>query len=87
MSATDPGWSSWAARTFKTPAATSATITPESPSHGAIVTSTTPVVRWDNANQRVFYYEFQLSRDMQFKTDPATASAMVYSSLLGLAPF
>lgn len=75
-------WSPWAERHFRTPAVSSTTITPLTPSQGDVVSTLTPIVQWDNTRGDVFYYEMQLSKDPALNTDPATATAMVYSSLL-----
>ncbi|MEK7217234.1 MAG: endo-1,4-beta-xylanase [Chloroflexota bacterium] len=78
----DASWSSWAERTFRTPAVSSATISsvvsPPPQSSSAIFT---PTLQWANSRTDVFYYEVQLSRDRTFTTDPATATAMVYGEL------
>lgn len=41
----------------------------------------TPTLQWDVSRSDLFYYEFQLSKDVTFNTDPATATAMIYTSL------
>lgn len=78
----DPSWSAWAQRTFRTPAVNSASIRVASPSLDAYVSTLTPVLQWSNTRSDVFYYEVQLSKDASFNTNPATATAMVYSALI-----
>ena len=82
LPASDPGWSAWSGRTIKTPAPSSATISLVSPAQGTVIATRTPTVRWANSDKRIFYYELQVSSDLQFNTDPSSATAMVYSSLL-----
>ncbi|MCX6020457.1 MAG: CSLREA domain-containing protein [Chloroflexi bacterium] len=83
MSEADAGWSVWsAARTFRTGPASSATIGAVGPANGAAAESVTPVLRWANSNDRIFYYEVQVSQDAEFKTDPATATAAVLWELV-----
>lgn len=61
---------------------TSTGITPLTPANGNTVTSKTPGLMFTNTNNSVFYYQVQLSKDASFNEDPATATAMVYSSLI-----
>lgn len=77
----DPSWSSWAQRTFRTPAVSSATISVVSPPNNGSAVTITPTLQWANSRSDVFYYEVQLTKDRSFNTDPATATAMVYGEL------
>ena len=77
----DPSWSPWVARTFRTPAVTSAAITLVSPANSGVVSTFTPTLQWVSSRTDIFYYEVQLSKDLGFNTDPATATAMVYGEL------
>ena len=80
LSENDTGWSAWApARTFRTPAPTSAGITPVSPAPGAIARS--PVsVQWSNSATEIFYYELQVSPDPDFGEKGPVAS--VFTNLV-----
>lgn len=78
----DPNWSPWAERKFRTPKVIGDGITKVAPRAGWAITSATPVLQWANGRTDVFYYELQLSKDPQFNTDPATATAMVYGALV-----
>ncbi len=82
MSESTPGWSIWQGRTFRTATATSATVLPQTPSNGAAVSTLTPQLRWANANDQIFYYEVQLSKDPNFEADPNRAVAAVYWELV-----
>lgn len=78
-----PQWGSWSPTfTFRTRTASSATISAASPSNGGTASSLTPNIRWGNTDNGVFYYEFMLSKDQTFNTNPATATSMVYSLLI-----
>ncbi len=77
----DSRWSNWASGTFITAAPSSNTISPVSPALGTTVSSLTPTVAWQDANDKMFYYEVQVSKDPTFNTDPGTATAMVYWEL------
>jgi hypothetical protein len=77
-----PSWGPWEARTFRTPAASSGTITPVQPPDGAQVDTRTPALTWADQNAAIFYYEVQLSADPSFETGPAQASAAVYWNLV-----
>ena len=59
-------WSAWAASSFKTPLASSSTITRVAPPFFGEVRTLTPTLTWANSNAAVFYYEVQLSRDYEF---------------------
>ena len=59
-------WSAWAVSSFKTPPASSSTITPVSPPAFEEVSTLTPTLTWANSNAAVFYYEVQVSRDYAF---------------------
>ncbi len=83
ISPDDPSWSFWSAtRTFTTPKPDASTIQLVSPSTWAMVTSTTPTLRWSDTNTQVFYYEIQLSSDPNFRTDRSEAVAPVYWNLV-----
>ncbi len=79
---TDPSWSPWAERTFRTPKVNSTTLTALTPAAGDVVTTLGPAIQWDDSRPDLFYYEFQLSKDRDFGENPATATEMVYSALL-----
>ncbi len=78
LQTSDIGWSSFAVGTFRTPEPDSGAITPVSPLPDGKVDTLTPKITWDNTQDWVFYYEFQLSKDKSFKSDPATATAPIY---------
>ena len=59
-------WSAWAVSSFKTPPASSSTITPVAPPAFAEVGTLTPTLTWANSNAAVFYYEVQVSKDYAF---------------------
>ncbi len=63
---TEDDWSAWAVSSFKTPPASSSTITPVAPPAFAEVSTLTPTLTWANSNTAVFYYEVQVSRDYEF---------------------
>ncbi len=63
---TEADWSAWAVSSFKTPPASSSTITRVAPPYFGEVSTLTPTLTWANANPAVFYYEVQLSRDYEF---------------------
>jgi membrane peptidoglycan carboxypeptidase len=78
----DPSWGVWSeARTFKTPAPSSATITAVSPPDGGSASGREVTVQWANSARNIFYYETQVSGDQTFNTDPATATSFVYHLL------
>ncbi|MSQ27286.1 MAG: hypothetical protein EXR51_03985 [Dehalococcoidia bacterium] len=62
----DKDCSAWAVRTFRTPKATSATISRVVPDGGSTVATLTPALTWANSNPYVFYYEVQVSKDPAF---------------------
>lgn len=78
----DPSWSPWTGSGFRTPAVDSATVTLVAPAPGTTEVVLNPTLRWSNTRSDVFYYEVQLSKDATFNTNPATATAMVYSALI-----
>ena len=79
----DASWGAWSSdRKFTTPPATAASITPIEPPTGATTPGLTPMLQWTDGNGFIFYYELQLSKDQQFRTDPATATAAVYMNLV-----
>ena len=59
-------WSAWAVSSFKTPPASSSTITRVAPPFFGEVRTLTPTLTWANSNTAVFYYEVQLSKDYEF---------------------
>ena len=63
---TEADWSAWAASSFKTPPASSSTITRVAPPLYGEVSTLTPTLTWANSNPAVFYYEVQVSRDFEF---------------------
>ena len=63
---TEDDWSAWAVSSFKTPPASSSTITPVAPPAFGQVSTLTPTLTWANSNTAVFYYEVQVSRDYEF---------------------
>ncbi len=63
---TEDDWSAWAVSSFKTPPASSSTITPVSPPAFGEVSTLTPTLTWANSNTAVFYYEVQVSKDYEF---------------------
>jgi hypothetical protein len=74
--AQDQLWTAWAERKFKTPAVTSATISPVSPVSSGLVSGRTPTLQWSNSRSDVFYYEVQVSKDAAFGPN-----AFLYSEL------
>ena len=63
---TEADWSAWAVSSFKTPPASSSTITPVAPPVFGEVSTLTPTLTWANSNTAVFYYEVQVSKDYAF---------------------
>ncbi len=63
---TEADWSAWAASSFRTPPASSSTITRVAPALFGEVSTLTPTLTWANSNPVVFYYEVQVSRDFEF---------------------
>ena len=63
---TEADWSAWAVSSFKTPPASSSTITPVAPPAFGEVSTLTPTLTWANSNTAVFYYEVQVSKDYEF---------------------
>ncbi len=63
---TEDDWSAWAASSFKTPPASSSTITRVAPPLYGEVRTLTPTLTWANSDPAVFYYEVQLSKDFEF---------------------
>ena len=63
---TEADWSAWAASSFKTPPASSSTITRVAPPLYGEVSTLTPTLTWANSDPAVFYYEVQVSRDFEF---------------------
>lgn len=79
---TDPSWGPWAERKFRTPNITADVLRAQAPVRGGFVTTMTPPITWASSRPDIFYYEFQLSKDQTFTTDPTRAVAMVYEALL-----
>lgn len=77
-----PSWRGWSQATFRTPKASSATLSPVQPAQDVTVPTWVPILQWANSPDDVFYYEMQLSKDSNFNTDPATATASVYGALI-----
>lgn len=75
-------WSAWTAGTFKTPKAPAVALAAVEPAPGVTVNTLTPAIRWSSSSTDVFYYQFQLSKDRTFNTDPSTATSMVYGALI-----
>ena len=63
---TEADWSAWAVSSFKTPPASSSTITRVAPPFFGEVRTLTPTLTWANSNPAVFYYEVQVSKDYEF---------------------
>ncbi len=63
---TEADWSAWAASSFKTPPASSSTISRVAPPLYGEVRTLTPTLTWANSDPAVFYYEVQLSKDFEF---------------------
>ena len=77
----DSGWSNWTSSTFRTASPWSGGISALTPAHGQIVDSLTPTLVWNDSNNKLFYYEVQISKDPSFNNDPKTATAPVYWEL------
>jgi hypothetical protein len=79
----DVRWGDWStSMMFKTPAASSSSISLSSVGSANVSTSSTPTLLWTDQNSNNFYYEVQLSRDSRFNTDRASATEMVYWNLV-----
>jgi hypothetical protein len=75
-------WGPWSpVLSFKTPLTSATSVQPVEPFSGATVTET-PTLRWRSLDPALFYFEFQLSADETFNTNPATATAAVYWNLI-----
>lgn len=82
IDAQDTAWGPWSpAVSFRTPVVSSDDAYPAQPYNGAD-TSDTPTLQWRSLDPNVFYFEFQLSADPKFNTDPGTATAAVYWNLI-----
>ncbi len=78
-----PLWGAWSpASTFKTRSPSGKTISVVQPSDQVMITTLMPILQWSDNDKAMFYYELQLSKDPSFNTNPATATAMVYTPLL-----
>ena len=82
VGAGDPSWSPWGQRTFRSAKVDGRLIVAKTPAEGVLLDSLTPSLVWEDPTPGVFYYEVRLSKDPTFNTNPATATAMVYSALL-----
>ncbi len=79
----DSAWGPWSvSATFRTPAPDPARIVLVAPAANATVANRTPTLTWSSGDPALFYYEVQLSRDAQFVTDSAKATASVYQNLV-----
>ena len=58
---TEADWSAWATSSFRTPPASSSTISRVAPEMFGPVTTRTPTLTWTNSDPSVFYYEVQVS--------------------------
>ena len=63
---TENDWSAWSLRSFMTPTKLSSTISLASPQVGNSVNTRTPALVWANADNEVFYYEVQVSKDPEY---------------------
>ncbi len=77
----DSRWGSWATGAFKTAPPSSNNISPISPTPGITVNSLTPALVWQDTDDKMFYYEIQVTKDPTFNTNSSTATAMVYWEL------
>lgn len=68
----------WLERNFHTAATTLDTIALK---NVPTTNDLTPTLTWENTNNQIFYYEVQVSKDPNFNTEPATATAAVYWEL------
>ena len=75
---TEADWSAWSVSAFKTPPASSSTITPVAPEINGEVTTRTPTLTWANSNTTVFYYEVQVSKDNAFGPNAFLYSVYVH---------
>ena len=79
----DPSWGPWSDwDTFRTPAPSSAGISAVAPTDGSTLAASPQLLQWANTATDVFYYELQVSPDPTFETDPAKATASVWSNLV-----
>lgn len=78
----DVSWSPFAERRFRTPVVNAGVLSLNTPASGAAVATLTPTLQWSSSRADVFYFEVQVSKDPTFNTNPATATATVYSALL-----
>ncbi len=63
---TEADWSAWATNSFRTPPASTSTISRVAPDMFGQVSTRTPTLTWTNSNTGVFYYEVQVSKDIAF---------------------
>lgn len=79
----DPNWGPWSTLNMvTTPPPSAAGVKATQPAERTTVTNFTPVLQWSDPDPADFYYEVQLSTDSQFRTDPGTAVASVYTNLV-----
>ena len=79
----NPSWGPWSDwNTFRTPAPSSAGVSPVSPTDGSTLAAGPQLLQWANTATDIFYYELQVSPDRTFETDPAKATASVWSNLV-----
>ena len=65
-------WSAWTeARTFRTPTATTSSITLQAPSSAGATGSLTPVLEWRDSNPNVWLYEVEVSESPLFDASAA----------------
>jgi len=76
-----PLWGPWVEQTFRTPQVGVASVQPTAPANATTVETLRPSLVW-SAPSWLFYFEVQLSTDANFNTDPATATAAVYTALV-----
>jgi len=79
----DLSWSQWSQeRTFRTKPAVSSTASRVAPAEGAF-TSRFPAVQWNDSDPSIFYYEVQVSRDVQFRTGPDAVAPVFWNLVHG----
>ncbi|MCX6021940.1 MAG: hypothetical protein NTZ05_09470, partial [Chloroflexi bacterium] len=58
------------------------TVSVVSPAPNSVANSLTPTLHWSDTDTAIWYYEVQLSADPKFVTDPAEATAAVYTNYI-----
>lgn len=72
-------WGPWSETwSFRTPTPPSNLIGVVAPQQNARVSGATPTLTWANADNQVFFYEVQISKDSSFTADPQFAWAPLY---------